>query len=257
MIGVKFGSYNLQDPAGGVWVTDTDVYSSPTNTIQTDALAESDGGLVVKQRYQSKTFKVDGLIRGDSIAELDMMLDQFKAAMASKNQAFDIDYAGGVRRYLANAQNVVLTRTRRLTSAAFSVEFQSPDGVGWSLNSTALIASEGITGSVVSVPVTAEGSYQVDPLISATFNTVSGGTAKTVTISNDVTLRGLSVTRNWATGDVLEIDCLNKTVFVNDLATEFSGQFPKWEPGAGALGYVDNLTSRDMTLRASYTRRWL
>ncbi|NED59763.1 hypothetical protein G3I15_02355 [Streptomyces sp. SID10244] len=137
------------------------------------------------------------------------------------------------------------------------MEFHSPDGVGWSIGSTALIASEGITGSNVSIPVTVQGTYQADPLITVVLNTVTGGTNKTVTISNDVSLRGLSVRRNWATSDQLEIDCLNKSVFVNNLAVEFTGQFPKWEPGAGALGYLDDLTGRDATISSSYTRRWL
>ncbi|NED68293.1 hypothetical protein G3I15_45910, partial [Streptomyces sp. SID10244] len=70
-----------------------------------------DGSLVVKQRYLSKTFKVEGIIRKDSIVELEIAIDVFKAAMASRNQAFDIDYAGDIRRYLANAQNVIITRT--------------------------------------------------------------------------------------------------------------------------------------------------
>ena len=257
MIGVKFGSFNMQDPANGVWVVETDVYSAPSNAIQADALAEQDGSLVVKQRYLSKTFKVEGIIRKDSIVELEVAIDLFKAAMSSRNQAFDIDYAGGIRRYLANAQNVIVTRTKRMTSAAFSVEFHNPDGVGWDIGSTALIASVGITGSNVSIPVTVGGTYQADPMITVVVNTATGGTNKTITISNDVSLRGLSIRRNWANGDQLEIDCLNKTVFVNDLAVEFTGQFPKWEPGAGALGYLDDLASRDVTITSSYTRRWL
>lgn len=257
MIGAKFGAFNMQDPAAGIWVTETDVYSSPTNSIQADAMAETDGSLVVKQRYLSKTFKVEGILRKDSIEELEMLMDVFKAAMGARNQAFDIDYAGDIRRYLANAQNVIVTRTRRLTSAAFSVEFQCPDGVGWSIGSTALIASAGITTSNVSIPLIVEGSYQADPVVTVVFNTVTGGTAKSINISNDSSLRGMAIQRNWVTGDRLEIDCMNKTVFVNDLAVEFTGQFPKWEPGAGALGYLDDLTSRDVTLTSSYTRRWL
>lgn len=255
MIGVKFGSYNMQDPANGLTVTSTNVYDSPHNRIQADELAEADGALIVKQQYSSKTFTVEGIIRKSTVSELEAALDAFKVAMAAKNQAFDIDYAGSTRRYLANAQNV--TVAKRLTSAGFSVEFLSPDGMGWSLDTTSLLTPTGVSSSNVDLPVTTQGTYMVAPLITVDLNTVSGGTAKTLTISNGSTLRGLSVQRNWTSGDVLEIDSLNKTVYVNNAVAPFTGQFPVWAAGEGVLTYLDDLTSRDVTIEATYTRRWL
>lgn len=254
MIGLLYGTFDMQ--ADGVRVLDTNVYSSPPNKIQADKLAESDGALVVKQQYDPKTFTVDGLLKSATIAGLENLIDTFKAAMAVKNQAFDIDYAGGIRRYLASAQNVIITKTAN-TVASFSVEFLSPDGVGWDVDSTALLTPTGITASNVSNAITVGGTYQAEPLIEVTVNTITGGTDKTLTISNGSTLRGISITRTWTAGDVLEIDSLKKTVYVNDIATEFSGQFPRWEVGAGSITYLDNFTARDVTIEASYTRRWL
>lgn len=257
MIGVKYGTFNMQDAAAGLRVTSTDVYSSPENQIQADALAEADGALIVKQQYKSKTFTVEGLIRKTTIADLETAIDAFKAAMAVKNQAFDIDYAGGIRRYLASAQNVIIARGDRQTSAPFSVQFLSPDGMGWSLDSTALLSPTGVSISKASNPITVLGTYQCEPFIRVTVNTVTGGTTKTITISNDTSLRGISIQRTWANGDVLEIDSMKKTVYVNNIATPFTGQFPIFAVGAGALGYLDDFTTRDATIEASYTRRWL
>jgi hypothetical protein len=254
VIGVKYGSYDMQ--GGGSVVTDTDVYSAPPNSIQADALAELDGSLIVKQRYTSKTFRVEGYLRADSIAALETLIDTFKRAMSVKNQAFDIDYAGGIRRYLASSQNTMISKSS-LTTAGFTVEFLSPDGMGWSLDSTALVTPTGITTSSASIPLTVAGSYQCEPKISVKLNTLSGGTTKTISITNDATLRGISVTRTWVAGDLLEIDSLAKTVFVNDIPVEFKGQFLTWAVGAGAVGYLDDLTARDATITASYTRRWL
>lgn len=254
MIGVKYGSFDMQ--ANGYRVTDTDVYSSPENRIQADSLAESDGALVVKQQFTSKTFKVEGWFRGNTIAESESMMDAFKTAMSVKNQVFDIDYAGGIRRYLASAQNVILAK-RGLTSVGFSVQFLSPDGVGWDLTSTSLLTPTGNTLSTNSYAITSGGSYQSEPLIKVTVNTVTGGTSKTIQISNGSTLRGISINRTWANGDVVEIDSLKKTVYVNNIQTQFTGQFPKWESGTGVLNYIDDFTTRDVTIEASYTRRWL
>lgn len=254
MIGILYGSFNMQ--ADGVTVTDTNVYSSPPNKIQADKLAESDGALVVKQQYDSKTFTVEGYLRADTLTDLELLMDAFKAAMAVKNQAFDIDYAGGVRRYLASSQNVILAKSSN-TTAGFSVEFLSPDGVGWDVESTSLLTPTGITLSNVLSSITVGGTYQAEPLIEVTINTITGGTDKTLTVSNGTSLRGLSVTRTWTAGDVLEIDTLTKSVYVNDIPVEFSGQFPRWMVGAGSIGYLDNFSARDITIEASYTRRWL
>lgn len=255
MKAVAFGDFNMQ--ADGVRVIDTDVYSAPPNKIQADALAERDGSLVTQQQYDSKPFNVSGILRKDTQVELEELLDTFKQAMARKNQAFDIQHGTGIRRYLASAQNIIISR-RGLTSAAFSVQFFSPDGMGWDLESSDLISSTNLTASNVTVPLTVEGSYRADPIIRVTVNTISGGSpSKTISLSNASTLRTLSVTRSWAAGDVLEIDTLKGQLLVNGIATEFRGQLPSFEPGDGALVYLDDFTTRDVTLVSSYTRRWL
>ncbi|MFF6951830.1 hypothetical protein ACFZAD_24625 [Streptomyces iakyrus] len=254
MIGILYGSFNMQ--GDGVTVTDTNVYSSPPNRIQADKLAESDGALVVKQQYDSKTFTVEGYLRADTLAGLETLMDTFKAAMAVKNQAFDIDYAGGVRRYLASAQNVIVAKSSN-TTAGFSVEFLSPDGVGWDVDGSPLLSASTLTTSNVLTSINVGGTYQAEPLVTVTVNSLTGGTDKTITISNGTTLRGLSVTRTWTAGDVLEIDSLKKSVFVNDIPAEFSGQFPRWSIGDGSVSYLDDFSTRDVTIEASYTRRWL
>lgn len=263
-IGAKFGNFNLQSGGVsqtgadglGVIVTGTDVYSAPQNKIQADNLAESDGALIVKQQYMSKTFSVEGYLRAATVPALEALIDRFKVAMSQKNQGFDLDYAGGIRRYLASYQNMIITK-RSNTTAAFSVELLSPDGMGWDVESTALIEPTGITSSNVTLPIEVGGSYMAEPIIQVTLNTVTSGTNRTVSISNASTLRGMAVTRDWGFGDTLEINSLNKTVYVNGVATEFTGQFPTFAPGSGALQYVDDLSGRDATIQASYTRRWL
>lgn len=256
MIGIKYGAFVLQNPPYN-WVHSTDVYSSPESSVQTTTLAEADGALVVQQKFKSKTYSIEGVIRRNTIPELETALDEFKAAMAVKNQAFDVDYASDIRRYLSYATTVIIARSPRNTSAGFSVAFVCPDGVGWSVDSTALISPTGITTSSVGIPITTQGTYKVEPLTTVTFNTVTGGTSKTVTISNGTSLRGISVTRNWTTGDVLEIDSLKMSVYVNNQPVDFTGQFPKWDVGTSELQYLDDLATRDVTIKSSYTRRWL
>lgn len=255
MRGLKYGSFDLQ--SGGVTTVDADVDSAPTNTIQADNLAERDGALVVKQQYSSKPFTISGNLRADTPDLLDALLDTFKAAMAKKKQPFDIEHAGGIRRYLGSARNVTITRRKGFMSALFNVEFLSPDGMGWDITSSTLISSTNITTSNQSLPITVGGSYKAEPIIRITINTITGGTAKTLQVGNGETLRTLSITRNWTAGDVLEMDTLKGQLLVNGQAVDYRGSLLAFEPGANALVYTDDFTARDVTILSSYTRRWL
>ncbi|MGB3684962.1 MAG: hypothetical protein WA991_03955 [Ornithinimicrobium sp.] len=255
MINMTYGAQSLQTDQ--IVTTGTDLYSAPTNEVQADELVDSDGALVVKQRYKSKTFSIWGYLKADSVPEADALSDELKIAMSQKNQAFDIDYAGGTRRYLATPRNIAVERPRGLTRPRFNIEFLSPDGMGWDLTSTSLLDPTGITTASSTQAITVGGSYQAEPLIYITINTVTGGAGQSLSLTNTSTLRGMKITRDWVDGDTVEINNLKKTVFVNDRAEEFSGQFLAFAPGEGGIGYVDTLTSRDVTMSASYTRRWL
>ncbi|WOI85999.1 phage distal tail protein [Rhodococcus qingshengii] len=254
MIGVKYGSFNMQ--GNGFRVTETDVYNAPENSIQADAMAERDGSLVVKQQYKSKIFKVEGWFRKDSLAEAEQARDAFMLAMSRKNQPFDIEYAGGIRRYLASAQNIIVSKLGA-SSFGFSVQFLSPDGMGWDTSSTALIASASVTTSSAEIPVSVKGTYKAEPATKVQLFTVTGGTAKSVSIGNASTLRQIQITRDWVSSDVIDIDTLNGVVRVNGIDQDFIGQLPEFEPGDNALSYVDNFTDRDVTITGSYTSRWL
>lgn len=257
MISVNFGSYAMQDIANGRVVFDMPgYYDSPKNVIQADSLAEDDGALVVKQQYASKSWTVLGRIRSDTVANLESAWNDFKVAMAVKNQAFDVDYAGTTRRYLANAVNVVATK-RDPTRIVYSVEFMSPDGVGWDLASSSLIDATTVTVPASQVNLTTGGTYKIEPAIVLTINSFTGSATNTITLTNDTTQRGLTLTYAVTAGDVIQIDSLNQTVYVNSIATTFSGQFPTFLPSENTLNYSDDFSARNVTISASYTKRWL
>lgn len=254
MIGIKFGSFDMQ--ANGCRVIRTDVYSPPANDIQADSLAERDGVLITQQRLKSKPFKVEGLLRASTRSAVEQLRDTFLAAMSQKNQAFDIDYNGSTRRYLASAENIMLTDTS-LTTFAFTVSFLCPDGVGWDIDSSTLISAIGVTTSVAGLSLTVGGTYMASPSILLVINTMTGAATNTISIGNGSTLRTMSVTRAWAASDRLEVNSLTGTVYVNSIATDYKGQLPTFAPGAGSLSYLDDFSARSVTISASYAKRWL
>jgi hypothetical protein len=254
MRAVKYGAYDMQ--ANGCVVTRTTVLSPPTNDIQADKLAERDGALVVKQQWSSKPFEVEGYLRAASPELLDALLDTFKGAMATKNQPFDIQHGTGLRRYLGSAQNIIIT-SDGLSTASYSVQFLSPDGMGWDVESSALIPATGVTQATASIPFTVGGTYKAEPYIRLVLNSVTGGSAKALTVGNGSSLRSVSITRNWVAGDVVEMDTLKGDVLVNGIPADYRGSLLSFEPGANILTFNDEFTARDITVTSSYTRRWL
>lgn len=256
MTGLRFDNFSLQ--GNGVFTTDTDVYSAPARALAAEKLADADGAVIVKTSLEPKVFTCEGWLEAPTIAELDRLIDSFKRELNKQNQHFDLDYAGTIRRYVATPRNVVISRPKGLNTAGWSVEFYCANPVGADIEPRALLSGTAISTSAHIAPITVEGSYKAEPRIVVTISSVTGGTGgKTVSVSNDSTLRGLTVTRDWTNGDVLEIDCLNKTVYVNNAVVEFAGQFPAWEPGNSGISYLDDFTTRTVDLAATYTRRYL
>lgn len=254
LVAMNFGGFNLQ--SGQVLVHETDVYSPPRNNVQADKLAGADGAVIVKTAFEPKTFQIAGRLRTNSREETENLINTFNTALMQPNQAFDIQFGGDVRRYVATAQNIMIS-SRGLSSAGFTVDFLCPRGVGSDTYNTVFLSPTTVSTSTAVLGITAGGTYQVEPLIKLTVNTVTGGTAKKITITNGSTMRGISVTRTWANGDKVEIDCLNKTLYVNNVPIDYLGQFPVWSTGSGAMSYVDDFTTRDVSIEAIYVRRWL
>ena len=58
-------------------------------------------------------------------------------------------------------------------------------------------------------------------------------------------------------GDVIIIDCANRTVTINDEEVDYFGTFLELEPGANSITYTDGFTTRNVDVSGVYTKRWL
>lgn len=254
---VVFDVLSLQD-GSQVFTTDTpDYFNAPPINIQAETLAESDGASIVKRKLDPKTFKMNGYMQTADTPSLDLLIDSFKRALNKQNQNFDLAYGGSIRRHTATPQNIIISRDKGLNTAGWSVEFYCANPVGADTTTSSLLNATTITSSTSTSPITVDGSYKAEPFITVTVNSLTIGSGGTITISNDSTLRGLSVQRTWQPGDVLTIDVLNKNVYVNNGVVEFTGQFPVFDPGSGGIDYLDDFSARNVTISATYTRRFL
>lgn len=258
MIAITYNGYSLQN--GTIVTTETDLFSPPKRDVQVDRLAHADGGRIVQQFWNTRDFTVSGHIQADGQATLHATIDQFNAALSQQNGILNVTIDGGTSRIIyCTAQELIIAKNRGNTTAAFTAHFISADGMMWDSSSTptTLLAATTVTAGSVDVSTTVLGSYKAQPLIRYVLNSFTGSGARSVTLSNSLNLKGITISRTWTAGDVLEVDCINMLVYVNSVSTDYTGQFPEFTPGITAIRCVDNFTARNATLSATYTQRWL
>lgn len=261
--GLTFNSNNLQtySPATdlGIITNVIDHTDGPEMLMSLLALADADGSSIPAINYPSKPVALAGVIKGSSQADLDSRIDTFKGYFRGKDKNLDITYGSGTRRYIATAGVPKIQRRPRSYIALFQIPLTCTNPFGLDTSATALFATH--TGSTVATftetpTVDGNAPYQL-PIFTITLTALTGA-GDYVQISNDnnnqeIMLYGLGL----ANGDVIVIDCVERTVTVNGDEVDYYGTFLELEPGANSITYTDGFTTRTVTVAASYTKRWL
>lgn len=98
---------------------------------------------------------------------------------------------------------------------------------------------------------TVSGTWFLDDL-SITLNA-----STTLSVGNGGNGQQINVTRNWALGDVLVVDTVNRAITVNGNAVAYTGAFPEFPPGAQQLYYADGFISRTFNEVVTYYPMYL
>ncbi len=222
------------------------------------ALADNDGSVIPDISYPSRTVKIGGTIHGSTQADLDTRIDTFKGYFRGKDKNLDITYAGSTRRYIATKNSVGVARQQKQLWATFAVEFICTNPFGLDTSSTSLINSQNYTSATLTSTPTILGTapYQL-PVITITIDALTG-TGDYIQITNglntqEMLLYGLGL----VAGDVIVIDCVNRTVKLNGTEIDYVGTYLVLEPGASSITYTDGFTTRTVDIVATYIKRWL
>lgn len=116
---VSFNSNNLQ--TDHIFVTDIDDNSAPNRTLSLYSLGHANGSKIPYDQYSSKNITINGTIYGDSVADLDFRIDQFKSYFLGIDKNLDIDYNNSTRRYIATMESITINRPGGLSYAGFTV----------------------------------------------------------------------------------------------------------------------------------------
>lgn len=254
---ISFAGSSLQ--TSNILTASIDHFGFPTENAKLYPLAHANASAIPYIEWPGRTIKISGTIFGSSITDLDSRLDSFKYSLLGTNQNLDIGYNGGTRRYIATTNSVTIDRPGGLAYAKFQVAFVCTDPFGRDTSSTTAWSATGLTTNNPTNSYTFLGTapYQ-RPIITVTYTAISSSGSQYMQFGNGTTGQVMTVTRsNWATSDVIVIDCTQKTVTANGVATVFTGAFPEFAPGAGTLQYYDSFTSRTFNITVTYTVRYL
>lgn len=253
-LSVKYNNTDLH-VISGLSVLDRDVNQLPERNLRIHKLARTDGSVLTTSEYGAKTLVINGVIVLESREATEAAIDQLRGLLASPEGNIDVMVAGATRRFVGTLNS--FTTALKGGYCKFSLEFICSIPFGVEIDTVTLHDAEANTASSAEFPMAIEGSYKAEPYIQITYSAITGGTDATVSVYNNADGIGLEVTRDWTTGDVLEIDGANKTVRVNGVDVARSGRFPSFLPGSRILGYSDTFTTRTMALTTTYQKRYV
>lgn len=253
---ILFDGNSLQ--TDNIITNDIDHFSGPNKNAPIYAVGHGNRSAIPWVGWPSKTITITGTLLSDSIADMDALIDTFKGYFIGKDKFLDIGYNGSTRRYTCTPEQPVITRPGGLTYATFSIVFDCTVPFGQNTSPTTALSQTGRTLGIYADSHTFVGNAPFQYVIATfTYTAITGGTNKTVTFGNNANSQGISITRNWAANDTLQIDTFNKLVTVNGAVVPFTGAFPEFPPGGQAMGYSDGLTTRTFNVNIVYYPAWL
>ena len=249
---VSFASNSLQ--TANIIVSDVDHYGVPTKDVKIYPLAHANRSKIPYSSFPTKTIPVSGTIVGTSPADLDNQIDIFKSYLNGTEQNLDIGYNGSTRRYIATLNSCSIERPNGLVKAKFKIEFICSSPYGMNTTTTTALSAAGRTLNTYSDSYTFIGTAPyLAPIATITYSAITGTTGS-VSWGNGGTGQQITVTRTWATTDILVIDCGAKSVKVNGVDVNFTGAFPEFPPVvSSAMQYNDSFTTRTFGISVVYT----
>jgi predicted phage tail component-like protein len=249
---ISYDGFNFRD--NGLVVTSENHMIIAARNNQIEKIAGRQGGTLVQSELGTKTIPIAGYYYGATTGAVQVMYDTLASMLNRQERELLIPHAGEYRRFIATPQNTILQQPMGLNRLTFDFEFIVPSGSSQDSSYTTLLNST-VTTATATQPFTVDSSVLSRPRITLTFTSVTSGTAKTVTLRNARDFIGLSITRNFVTGDVITIDSDNFQIYINGVLTEPDGRMPTWSPGSASLFYSDTFSARSVNIKVEDLQR--
>lgn len=239
----------------GLELENHDFNQLPERDIRINKLARRDKSIITSAEYVSKNIPIYFYACGGSRAGTEDVVTQLKSLIQSQNGLLAVSQGGDTVEYIATMNEMEVEWIG--TSAQITLNFIASDPVGKNSTAVDFIAPTNVTTSNASYSSIVLGSATVYPTFTITIAAVTGGAAASITINNALTAQGITITRDWAAGEILEINSEDMKATVDGEVVDFTGMFPQFTSGTQQMQYVDSFTTRDLTIEATYNPRLL
>lgn len=244
---------NRIDQIPGVFLYNHDFTRFPNRDIKVHKLARKSLSIVTSSEFTDKQIPIWADVCSGSRQDTEATITQMKAMLQYQNGRLVALQSGLEVEYIAtmNEFNIEWNESR----AYVQIVFIASTPLGSSTQDQELTSITGITSSSDSSTFIVGGSYDAEPLITIVLNDVTGATGESVSVTNNRTNQGITLTHNFADGDIIQIDSFNVSATVNGVEVDFEGLFPTFPPGSQQLGYTDTFSDREADLVATYKPR--
>lgn len=244
---------NRLDQVPGVTLYNHDFTTLPSRDIKMYKLARRSLSIITSSEYTDKSISIYLDICSGTRSDTESTIADLKALLQTQNGSLNVLQANLEVSYTATMNEFNIEWNG--STAYAEIVFIASDPIGSAVNKTTLFSLNGVTTSSTSATFTVDGSYLAEPEINLLFNTVTGGTGGTVTLTNARTGQGIMITANFTNGSRLFIDSLNYTATLNGQNIDFAGLFPNFPAGTQSIAYSDTFTSRNVDILGQYSQR--
>jgi predicted phage tail component-like protein len=172
---------------------------------------DRDGEIEVRKKFPPRIIKIEGRLEGTSYSNLVTSIIPAFSAYLYKDSDVQLIFSDETDRYFNAQVNKVTTRSYYSAWRLIDIEFICADPFAYNVEADP--DSQTITVDDTVYEVTNSGHYYTFPVITVTFNQAQ---THIYIQNNSITGNRLDISKNFATNDVLEIDCKNMTIKLND-----------------------------------------
>lgn len=251
---VYFNNVNLNS-IPGVKAYNYNTNDLPARNLTMSKLARRDKSLLTSAEYSSKNIYIYVFVGGDTADEIQANFDTLKGYIQEPEGVIRVNQGGDEVEYVGTL-NGITDKKYVGPTLSFTLQFVCADPIGKDAVGRELFDTTVITSSTYTKNFTVEGSFAASPRFSLTYSSITSGTNKSISILNASTGKGIKITRNFSSGDIVTINSDTFEVIVNGAPTDFQGQFPTFLPGSRSLQYIDDFSARSVSLSSTYTRQY-
>ncbi len=253
-----FNSVDL-NTVPGLTVLKTTPYRPPRRDVSMSEIIRTNKSKLNSAFYTERIVIVKVGITRVNRDQLEESIDALMNLVQGTNKELVLRQSSNLRKYYCTLEEYIVNEEVEGGSyIEMDLNFTCTDRFGYALAPDVLLTITSFTSQSRSDRLTFGGSALTQvPVIRLVYSSITGGTAKAVTIGNGDTGQQIVVTRTWTTGDILEIDCFNKTVKVNNTEVDFTGAIPEWATGFGYWSYFDTLTTRTFSGTITQVKRYV